>query len=156
MGQGYGYDLCDQGLPRAADHAHLPFRSIKPWGTWLPWSWPHDGLQHDKGSGDELAGQYATNGLNMLPERATWLDGSNGVEAGLMEMLDRMLSGRWKVFNTCAHWLEERRLYHRKDGKIIKERDDVISASRYALMMLRHADIERKVEMPQISAEWAA
>jgi len=113
-------------------------------------------LQHDKGSGDELAGQYATNGLNMLPERATWLDGSNGVEAGLMEMLDRMLSGRWKVFNTCAHWLEERRLYHRKDGKIIKERDDVISASRYALMMLRHADIERKVEMPQISAEWAA
>jgi phage terminase large subunit-like protein len=130
--------------------------ALKPWGTWLPWSWPHDGLQHDKGSGDELAGQYASNGLNMLPERATWLDGSNGVEAGLMEMLDRMLSGRWKVFTTCNHWLEERRLYHRKDGKIIKERDDVISASRYALMMLRFADVERRTDLPQMAQGWAA
>ena len=23
--------------------------ALKPWGEWLPWAWPHDGLQHDKG-----------------------------------------------------------------------------------------------------------
>lgn len=57
-----------------------------------------------------------------------------------MDMLDRMMTGRFKVFRTCGAWLEERRLYHRKDGKIVKERDDVISASRYALMMLRFAE----------------
>jgi hypothetical protein len=80
----------------------------------------------------------------MLPERAEWEEGGNGVEAGIAEMLDRMQTGRWKVFKTCASWLEERRLYHRKDGKIVKERDDVISASRYALMMLRHAETKPK------------
>jgi phage terminase large subunit-like protein len=117
--------------------------SIKPWGDWIPCAWPHDGLQHDKGSGEELAKQYRTQGLNMLEERATWEDGGNGVEAGISDMLDRMLTGRWKVFETCTEWLEERRLYHRKDGKIVKERDDVLSASRYGLMMLRHAIVSK-------------
>jgi phage terminase large subunit-like protein len=113
--------------------------ALRRWGDWLPWAWPHDGLQHDKGSGEQLAEQYKANGLNMIYERATFEDGTNGVEAGLSDMLQRMQTGRWKVFSTCVDWLEERRLYHRKDGKIVKERDDVISASRYALMMLRHA-----------------
>jgi hypothetical protein len=116
--------------------------AIKPWGAWIPCAWPHDGLQHDKGSGDQLAKLYRDQGLNMLPDHATWSDGSNGVEAGIAEMHDRMLTGRWKVFSTCTEWLEERRMYHRKDGKIIKERDDVISASRYGLMMLRFAIAE--------------
>lgn len=118
--------------------------ALKGWGAWLPWAWPHDGLQHDKGSGDQLAQQYKDQGLSMLPERATFLDGTNGVEAGLMEMLDRMLTGRFKVFRTCGAWLEERRLYHRVDGKVVKERDDAISASRYALMMLRFAKTKPK------------
>jgi Terminase RNaseH-like domain len=105
---------------------------------WLPWAWPHDGLQHDKGSGEELANQYRTHGFRMMDERATFPDGGNGVEAGVSEMLDRMLTGRWKVFATCPLWLEEFRLYHRKDGQIVKKRDDVLSASRYGLMMRRY------------------
>ncbi len=116
--------------------------ALKPWGSWLPWAWPHDGLQHDKGSGEQLAAQYRGHGLNMLPERATFDDGTNGVEAGIADMLDRMQTGRWKVFSTCTNWFEEFRLYHRKDGKIVKERDDVISASRYALMMKRFAKVK--------------
>ncbi len=127
---------------------------VKPWGEWIPCAWPHDGLQHDKGSGDQLAKLYADQGLNMLPERATWEDGGNGVEAGVAEMLDRMQTGRWKVFSTCKEWLEERRLYHRKDGKIVKERDDVISASRYALMMLRYAETKPTGSMPQVNDDW--
>lgn len=116
--------------------------ALKPWGAWLPWSWPHDGLQHDKGSGEQLATQYRAQGLNMLPERATFDDGTNGVEAGLSDMLQRMQTGRWKVFSTCGEWFEEFRLYHRKDGKVVKERDDVLSASRYALMMKRFAKVK--------------
>lgn len=112
--------------------------ALKPWGAWLPWAWPHDG-NNDTAAGENLASQYKAQGLNMLPERATFTDGTNSVEAGLMDMLDRMQTGRFKVFKTCGAWLEERRLYHRKDGKVVKERDDVISASRYALMMLRFA-----------------
>lgn len=113
--------------------------AIKPWGSWIPCAWPHDGLQHDKGSGEALRDQYQAQGLAMLPEKATFIDGGNGVEAGLMDMLDRMQTGRWKVFSTCGGWLQEFRLYHRLDGKIVKERDDRISASRYGLMMLRFA-----------------
>jgi hypothetical protein len=48
----------------------------------------------------------------MLPERATFEDGTNGVEAGVLEMLERMQTGR-KVFSTCGAWLGEFRLYHR-------------------------------------------
>lgn len=120
--------------------------SIRPWGAWIPIAWPHDGLQHDKGSGEQLAAQYRAQGLNLLADRATFDDGTNGVEAGVSDMLQRMQTGRWKVFSTCQAWLEEFRLYHRDDGRIVKERDDLLSASRYALMMRRFATVEREKE----------
>lgn len=121
--------------------------TVKPWGEWLPWAWPHDGLQHDKGSGQVLADQYKAQGLQMLSDKATHApqdgepegSGGNGVEAGLMEMLDRMQTGRLKVFSTLNDWFEEFRMYHRKDGKVVKLDDDLISATRYAIMMKRFA-----------------
>lgn len=118
---------------------------IKPWGDWIPCAWPHDGMQHDKGSGEALKEQYTAQGLNMLAEKATFPDGGNGVEAGVMEMLDRMQTGRWKVFSTCGGWFGEFRLYHRVDGLIVKLKDDRISASRYAYMMRRHAVAKPRV-----------
>ena len=127
--------------------------AIKAWGDWIPCAWPHDGLQHDKGSGVALKELYAAQGLAMTLEKATFDDGSNGVEAGVMDMLDRMKTGRWKVFSTCGGWLQEFRTYHRVDGLIVKERDDRISASRYALMMLRHASLKprlERLEMPNL------
>jgi hypothetical protein len=56
-----------------------------------------------------------------------------------MDMLDRMQTGRFKVFEGLNDWFEEYRLYHRLDGKIVKQRDDILSATRYAVMMLRFA-----------------
>ena len=108
-------------------------------GKWIPVAWPHDGLQHDKGSGEQLAKQYRDAGVAMLPERATFEDGTNGVEAGIMEMVERLRTGRLRVFKTCQPWLDEQRTYHRKDGLIVKKKDDAISASRYAMMMRRFA-----------------
>lgn len=116
--------------------------TIRSWGDWLPVAWPHDGLQHDKGSGEPLAAQYRAQGLKMLPEKATFEDGSNGVEAGVIEMLDRMHTGRWRVFEHLEDWFGEFRLYHRDNGKIVKERDDLLSSSRYAMMMRRHAVVK--------------
>lgn len=132
--------------------------SIKPWGDWIPCAWPHDGYQHDKGSGDQLAEQYRKQGLNMLPEHATHAEGGFGVEAGLMEMLDRMQTGRFKVFSTFGEWFEEFRLYHRMDGKIVKLRDDLMSATRIGVMMLREAITEPKawddIARPSASSDW--
>jgi hypothetical protein len=68
--------------------------------------------------------------------------GGNSVEAGLMEMLTRMEQGKFRVFNTMYDWFEEYRMYHRKDGKLVKLKDDLMAATRYAVMSLRHADVE--------------
>ena len=58
-----------------------------------------------------------------------------------MDMLQRMQSGRLKVFDHLGDWFTELRMYHRKDGKIVKERDDIMSATRYAVMSLRYASV---------------
>lgn len=125
--------------------------SVKPWGDWLPWAWPHDALQHDKSSGEQMATLYKQQGLNMLPLRATFEDGTNGVEAGVMDMFDRMQTGRWRVFGHLNDWFEEFRLYHRKDGLIVKVGDDLLSASRYAMMMRRFAIVKTKVIKPVVN-----
>lgn len=122
----------------------LHAQALKAWGEDLPWAWPHDALQHDKGSGEQVASIYRKHGLKMLSEHAKFPDDrGNGVEAGLWAMLELMQTGQWKVFKSCGLWLEEFRMYHRrvKDGRvqIVKEREDVISASRYAFMMQRYA-----------------
>ena len=59
-----------------------------------------------------------------------------------MAMLERMETNRFKVFKGLNDWFEEFRLYHRKDGKIVKERDDIMSATRYGVMMLRYAVVK--------------
>lgn len=112
--------------------------AIRHWGSWIPTAWPHDGFKHDN-SGRQLATQYRDAGLNMLHEHATHESGGNGVEAGVLEILDRMNSGRFKVFSTLVDWFEEFRLYHRLNGKAVKEFDDLMDATRYAVMMLRFA-----------------
>jgi phage terminase large subunit-like protein len=126
------YRVKDQSI---AIHA----ASIRAKGDWIPVAWPHDGLQRDKGSGLQLADQYRSQGLAMLRQRATFDDGTSGVEAGIAEMLTRMQTMRLKVFSHLADWFEEFRLYHRKDGIIVKDGDDLMAATRYALMMRRYA-----------------
>jgi hypothetical protein len=117
-------------------------------------SWPHDGLQHDKGSGIQIAEQYKAQGLAMLDERATFEDGSNGVEAGVMDILDRMKTGRFRVAKHLEDWWQEFRLYHRKSGQIVKERDDLMSATRYGVMMLRHARVKPETVEMNINTDW--
>jgi hypothetical protein len=72
--------------------------AIKAWGSWIPCAWPHDGLQHDKGSGEALAAQYRTQGLNMLTNRATFEDGGSGVEAEAPQ-----------PHSKCLTWINPRR-----------------------------------------------
>ena len=117
---------------------------VRARGEWIPVAWPHDGLQHDKGSGEQLAKQYRDAMVNMLKERATFEDGTNGLEAGVLQMLDRLQSRRLRVFEHLEDWFSEFRLYHRKDGLIVKLRDDVMSATRYGMMMRRKAITEHE------------
>ncbi|MGB8633601.1 MAG: hypothetical protein WCD69_30210 [Xanthobacteraceae bacterium] len=103
-------------------------------------AWPRDGLRGTlEGAGAPLAQQFRDQGLDLLPEHAAFADRSVSVEAGCMEMLMRMESGRFKVFDHLHDWFSEFRLFHRQEGKIVPEYDDLISATRYAVVMLRYA-----------------
>jgi len=122
--------------------------AVRAWGGWQPVMWPHDGIKRDPGSGKRLSEVYRQAGLTKMhyekfsnppAQGQKEGEGGQGVEAGLMELLTRMETGRFKVFSNCVKWLEELRMYHRKNGLIIRERDDLMSATRYAAQMLRFA-----------------
>jgi phage terminase large subunit-like protein len=117
---------------------------VKPWATNVPTAWPHDGLQTEKGSAKQQKDYYKEEGFNMLPDHATWEDGGNGVWAGIMELNNLMKTGRFKIVSTLTDVFEEIRQYHTKttaDGKsvIVKVKEDLLDAIRYAYMMRRYA-----------------
>jgi phage terminase large subunit-like protein len=124
--------------------------AVKPWSQRVPTAWPHDGLQHEKAGGEVLKAEYQKAGFQMLPEHATWVEGGLSVEQGIMEITQRMRDGKFLVFKTLSDWFEEKRLYHRDaHGRIVKERDDIISATRYAYMMRRYAIMARDLQNKQ-------
>lgn len=114
--------------------------AIKSWANNVPTAWPMDGLQSEKSSGEQQKAAYQDSGWLMMPEHATWPSGGVGVEAGLVELYQRMEDGRFKVFDHLSDWFEEKLNYHRDEsGHIVKVNDDLLSATRYAYMMRRFA-----------------
>jgi hypothetical protein len=78
--------------------AHHPCRCTSRRVQPFAWAWPKDGKRETlEGVGIALAQQFRTQGLKMLHEHAQFLDGSVSTEAGLMDMLTRMQTGRFKV-----------------------------------------------------------
>jgi hypothetical protein len=75
----------------------------------------------------------------MLYQHATHPSGGFGLEASIADVLDRMQTRRLIVADHLVELREELRMWHRKDGKVVRENDDLISALRYALMSLRFA-----------------
>lgn len=116
---------------------HAP--AIKAAGQWIPCAWPHDGMQHEKGSGVGLADQYRAQGVNMTiehfrnpPAPDEKGKGNIKIEPGINALLQAMENGKFKVFSTCHQWFEEKGMYHRVEGKIVAHDDDLMSATRYA------------------------
>jgi hypothetical protein len=72
--------------------------------------------------------------LAVLPKHATHKTGGYFTEPGIVEMLTRLRDGRLKVAPNLHLWREEFEMYHRKDGLIVKENDDLMSATRIGVM----------------------
>ena len=54
-----------------------------------------------------------------------------------------MQSGRFKVARHLSEWFKEFQTYrYGDDGKPIKENDDILDSTRYAVVMLRYAKSE--------------
>lgn len=121
--------------------------AINARGKWIPVAWPHDGLQTEKGSGHQLSEIYKELGVNMMNERAQYRESPDGteasrssVEAGIQDLLIRMQTNRLKIARHLNDLFGEILVYHRKDGKVVKVGEDLISAMRYLIMSLDYAE----------------
>jgi hypothetical protein len=114
-------------LHAAAANSYLDF---------APCVFPPDIDTREKGSGKTLRAYYEEAGLrntiNFQNE-----DGTKFVEPGIAELNDRMRTDRFKVVDTCQEFFREKRLYHRENGQIVKQNDDILDAVRYGSMMIR-------------------
>lgn len=107
-------------------------------GDWIPVFWPKDGHIPERNNGEAQMELFKKHGMNMHSEHATDENGSCSVEAGISRIRERMLTGRLKISKNLHKLFEEKRLYHRKNGTIVKSNDHLLDALRYLEMMLRY------------------
>ncbi len=120
-------------------------------GRGIPVAWPHDGETREKGSAKRLADHYLEHGVNLLPVQACYSEDKLGAqprEPITNQILERMLTGRLRVFAHLTDLLEELSSLHRDrkpPHRIVAEFDDEESALRMAVMMLRYAKSETEL-----------
>ena len=102
--------------------------AIKARGDWIPGVIDPASRGRTQNDGQQLVTMYRD--LKLDIEFA-----NNAVEAGVYEVWTRLSAGRLKVFKSCVNWLAEFRLYRRDEkGKIVKEKDHLMDATRYLAM----------------------
>ena len=105
-----------------------------------PVAWPHDGgVGAGVQTNETIAAIYKKLGLNTLPTHATFVGGGYNLEAGLTVMEERFAARKLLVAKHLYDWFDEYGGYHRKDGKVVKVDDDLLSATRVGCMSLRYA-----------------
>ena len=102
--------------------------AVKARGKWMVGAIDPASRGRSQVDGKQLFGAYEDLGLNLVAA-------DNAVEAGIHTVWTRLASGRLKVFGSLGQWLSEYRMYRRdKDGKVVKEYDHLMDATRYFLM----------------------
>jgi phage terminase large subunit-like protein len=96
---------------------------------------PHDATR--KGlDGKSIIEIYRDLGLNMFPEP---VNSTRSFEADLLTMTQREANGGLKYHTSLHDLFDERRWYRRKDGLVVREKDDVIDAVRVLVAGIKHA-----------------
>lgn len=99
--------------------------AIKARGDWLQGAIDPASRGRSQKDGEQLLQSYQDLGL-----RLNLAD--NGVESGIYDTWERMSTGRMKVFKSLQNWFSEYRIYRRDtNGKIVKENDHLMDATRY-------------------------
>ena len=136
------------GFKRSKIQAYEAWQATKSWSEAVPVAWPQDGLQtrEDGKKAQEKKQMFIDAGFNMLDEHATFEGGGTSVWTGIVQLNQLFKTGQLRIFSTCHEVFEEIRQYHTKlenngngDAKIVKIKDDLLDAIRYAYMMRRHA-----------------
>ncbi|MGZ3770070.1 MAG: terminase large subunit domain-containing protein [Bdellovibrio sp.] len=120
----YLYSEHYRGQAEPSIHAE----AIKARGAWIPGVIDPASRGRTQRDGQQLLQDYIDLGLDL--EVAF-----NGVESGIYEVWQRLSTGRLKVFKSLSNWLYEFRLYRRDEkGRIVKENDHIMDATRYLVM----------------------
>ncbi len=102
--------------------------AIKARGAWIPGVIDPAANGRSQSDGSSLLETYISLGLDLM--RA-----DNGVDAGIQNVWQRLSSGRLKVFQHLTNWQQEFRIYRRdKNGKVVKDHDHLMDATRYLCM----------------------
>lgn len=103
-------------------------KNIQQKGAWIPAVADPAGQGSSQADGVSLMSRYAEHGMYLTPAE-------NHVDSGLMHILERMQSGKFKVFDDLDNWWKEFRVYRRNEsGKIVKKNDHLMDATRYAVV----------------------
>ena len=79
----------------------------------------------------------------------------NAVEAGLYAVWERLSDGRLFVFNSLQNWLSEFRIYRRDEkGKIVKQNDHLMDATRYLIMSGMQVACREPREEDEDNRQW--
>ncbi len=117
-------------LGESIPSVHADAIRSRPDGKWI--SGVVDPSSHRRESdGKALYDKYIELGLDLYNanNRVT------GPESGVAEVYQRLASGRLRVFNTLHCWKSEYEIYRRDlNGKIVKEKDHLMDATRYLVM----------------------
>ena len=125
----YLYSEHYRGQAEPAVHAS----AIKARGEWIPGVIDPASKGRTQTDGKQLYKMYRDEGLNLRTA-------DNAVEAGLLEVYQRLSTGRLKVFNTLSKFLWEYKLYQRDEkGRIVKKNDHAVDCARYLCLALKYA-----------------
>lgn len=134
---------------------HAP--AINARGGWIPVILPHDADNAERGSGSCVRKFYEDANVNV--QRDTFYnnfeltDGkqNNFVQIGITDILQRMNTGRFKIFDTPNNkpLMDELNNYQYKNGKIHKVGDDIVDAMRYSAGSVRHRGLAPDFEEKQ-------
>ncbi|HUZ32269.1 MAG TPA: terminase family protein [Xanthobacteraceae bacterium] len=117
---------------------------IKESKVWdAPWLWPHDGSQvAQAGTGETISRMYRRLGLPLRNEHTTFSDKDGGgysFEAGIALLEQKFANGTLLIARHLHDVFIEYQNYHYKDGNVVKEDDDLLSAIRQVVMGIRYA-----------------
>lgn len=137
---------------------HLHVSSLRGWGDLdaLRFAYPHDGSRQWGNSGP-VKDVYRREGMRFLAEHSTFLEGGYSPEAAAQQVLARMQTGRFKIFEDLEELFYEISTYHRKDGFLVQENDDLLSAVFKTIMMQRYFRQPVPSGMtysPTVQADW--
>lgn len=139
----FSWRKADETPPQHAQRINSISRKIRV-------AYPHDANSREKGSGMLLKDYYTDAGVNMFRQFHNH-DKSTFVEPGILEICNRLATGRLKIFSNNRDLISQIKTYRRnpKTGLPIKKDDDLMDAMRYCLIMLKRFG-QRKSELGKL------